>query len=184
MAYGYGHLTWEWRRGIRTYSHPLIYASAFKILAIFGLDSPFMVGIAPGFISALFAALGDIATLHLALRLFGEETARLALLLQLGSACYFYCMARPLINAVETTLTTAAFSFWPWNHHTSLNIPERRLALFFGALACALRPTAVLLFLPLAAAHLFALRHRPSSLLLFLAEGLLIGGSALVASAL
>lgn len=40
----YGHLTWEWKKGIRSYSHPLLFALLYKVLAFLGLDIPwFMV---------------------------------------------------------------------------------------------------------------------------------------------
>jgi hypothetical protein len=40
----YGHLTWEWQRGLRSYLHPLIFAALYKILALLRLDTPwFMV---------------------------------------------------------------------------------------------------------------------------------------------
>lgn len=40
LVFGYGHLTWEWHQGIRSYGYPLIFAVLFKILKIFSLDSP------------------------------------------------------------------------------------------------------------------------------------------------
>lgn len=40
----YGHLTWEWKRGIRSYLHPLLFAVLYKFLAFLHLDTPwFMV---------------------------------------------------------------------------------------------------------------------------------------------
>lgn len=40
----YGHLTWEWKKGIRTYLHPVLFAALYKVLAFSLLDTPwFMV---------------------------------------------------------------------------------------------------------------------------------------------
>lgn len=40
----YGHLTWEWKKGIRSYLHPLLFAALYKVLAFLRLDTPlFMV---------------------------------------------------------------------------------------------------------------------------------------------
>lgn len=40
----YGHLTWEWKKGIRSYLHPVIFAALYKVLAFLRLDTPwFMV---------------------------------------------------------------------------------------------------------------------------------------------
>ncbi|KAG7972425.1 hypothetical protein I3843_07G183100 [Carya illinoinensis] len=44
IVFGYGHLTWEWKKGIRSYLHPLLFAVLYKVLTLLGLDSPwFMV---------------------------------------------------------------------------------------------------------------------------------------------
>ncbi|KAF8642889.1 hypothetical protein HU200_067034 [Digitaria exilis] len=45
-AFGYGHLTWEWKRGLRSYLHPLIFAALYKILAPLHLDTPWFMVIA------------------------------------------------------------------------------------------------------------------------------------------
>lgn len=40
----YGHLTWEWKKGIRSYLHPVLFAVLYKVLSLLGLDTPwFMV---------------------------------------------------------------------------------------------------------------------------------------------
>nr|CAB3445279.1 unnamed protein product [Digitaria exilis] len=43
IAFGYGHLTWEWKRGLRSYLHPLIFAALYKILALLHLDTPWFM---------------------------------------------------------------------------------------------------------------------------------------------
>src|SRR5688572_14756226 len=43
ICFRYGHLTWEWKQGIRSYTYPLIFAVLYKLLAIFHLDSRFFV---------------------------------------------------------------------------------------------------------------------------------------------
>lgn len=39
----YGHLTWEWKKGIRSYLHPMVFALLYKILAVLGLDAPLVM---------------------------------------------------------------------------------------------------------------------------------------------
>jgi hypothetical protein len=40
----YGHLTWEWQQGLRSYLHPLLFAALYKLLTTLHLDTPwFMV---------------------------------------------------------------------------------------------------------------------------------------------
>ena len=35
----YGHLTWEWERGLRSYFHPLIFAGVYSVLSLLGIDT-------------------------------------------------------------------------------------------------------------------------------------------------
>ena len=39
LAFGYGHLTWEWSQGIRSLVYPLSIAIVFKQLQNFNLDN-------------------------------------------------------------------------------------------------------------------------------------------------
>lgn len=39
----YGHLTWEWKKGIRSYLHPLIFAFLYKVMAFLHLDIPLIM---------------------------------------------------------------------------------------------------------------------------------------------
>ncbi|CAM6090733.1 unnamed protein product [Calypogeia fissa] len=75
MVFGYGHLTWEWKRGIRSYVHPLIFAALYKLLALMGLDTPWIMARAPRLFQALVAAVGDLYLFKLSFRLFGRKTA-------------------------------------------------------------------------------------------------------------
>ena len=47
MVFGYGHLTWEWKKRIRGYFHPLLFAPAYSMLKVLHLDSPAAVIAAP-----------------------------------------------------------------------------------------------------------------------------------------
>jgi phosphatidylinositol glycan class B len=38
MVFGYGYLTWEWQESIRGYTHPLLYAGLYKVLALLHVD--------------------------------------------------------------------------------------------------------------------------------------------------
>lgn len=39
LVFKYGHLTWEWYHGIRSYIPPLIIAGYYKILEAIGMDT-------------------------------------------------------------------------------------------------------------------------------------------------
>lgn len=41
LVFEYGHLTWEWIFGIRSYTYPLLIAILYKILYIFDADNVF-----------------------------------------------------------------------------------------------------------------------------------------------
>lgn len=40
LSFGYGYLTWEWKEGLRSYLHPLIYSFVYAVITTLGLDSP------------------------------------------------------------------------------------------------------------------------------------------------
>lgn len=39
LVFKYGHLTWEWTKGIRSYIPPLVIAAVYKILQLLDLDT-------------------------------------------------------------------------------------------------------------------------------------------------
>ena len=47
LVFGYGHLTWEWVEGIRSYLHPCFFAIIFCILKWTALDFTNVVVITP-----------------------------------------------------------------------------------------------------------------------------------------
>ncbi|CAM9552462.1 unnamed protein product, partial [Discosporangium mesarthrocarpum] len=115
LAFGRGHLTWEWlpEARIRGFTHPLIFAGIFKLLSILGLDTNWAVAHSPKLVQGLLAGTGDYCTFGLALQaLETEEGASWALLFQLASWFNFYCLVRPYSNSAEACLATAALYFW------------------------------------------------------------------------
>ena len=175
MVFGYGHLTWEWERGLRGYAHPAMFAALYKLAATLGVDTTPVLVWSPRVLQALVAAAADVHTHRLALRWFGNdrEVARWALFCSLACWFNFFCAVRTFSNCTEAALTTAALSYWPWRRrrpaprteHASAPAsasssstfiaatPEgehRLLALVLAAAACVIRPTAALYWLPLA----------------------------------
>lgn len=39
-AFGYGAMTWEWQKGIRSYLYPGVVAALYTLLKLIGLDYP------------------------------------------------------------------------------------------------------------------------------------------------
>eukprot|EP00802_Teleaulax_amphioxeia_P021596 Tamp_21964.p2 GENE.Tamp_21964~~Tamp_21964.p2 ORF type:complete len:130 (+),score=1.61 Tamp_21964:402-791(+) len=116
-----------------------------------------MIRALPHLTSALFAAAGDCALFELARRFFGRAVAWQALLCQVVSWSYCYCMARPLAVSLETCLTSTALALWPWE--APVDPPSlfstgegnrgghmaRRAAFVIASLSFAVRPSRSLL---------------------------------------
>eukprot|EP01048_Picozoa_sp_COSAG05_P021833 COSAG05_NODE_4146_length_1653_cov_1.480051_1_plen_199_part_00 len=143
MAFGRGHLTWEWAPDtqLRGYTHPLIFAALYRLLSLTGLDRSVSVMVyAPRILQALCAALCDLAVYQLAMRWFDEHTAQNALVCSLVAWFNFYCSVRPFSNCAETTLTAVSLVWWPFKG-ASPPAPQMRLAaLLLAATSICFRP--------------------------------------------
>ncbi|GAQ90751.1 phosphatidylinositol glycan class B [Klebsormidium nitens] len=113
LVFRYGYITWEWREGIRSYAHPLIFAALYKALALCGCDSAAALRIAPRLLQGALAAVGDSFLYKLTGRIFSQKAAKWALVCQLLNWFTFFCIVRPFSNCLETVLTTAALFYWP-----------------------------------------------------------------------
>lgn len=78
IAFGYGHLTWEWKKGIRSYLHPMVFASLYKVLALCHLDTPWFMSKAPRLLQSMFCAVGDLYLYKLSNVLFDDHVAQWA----------------------------------------------------------------------------------------------------------
>ena len=169
-AGGDSGLTWEWRAGLRSYLHPLLFAFPMAVLKLAGSDSRLLVGLAPRVVSAVVAALGDLGAIVLAGRLAtvgrglaaarttddgggdtgeaedrdgeGGRAEQGALFLVVTSWYLFYAGVRPLSNCAEAVLTVWALAMFPWNSRAALI--DEGPAWILAGLACVVRPTAAL----------------------------------------
>jgi hypothetical protein len=129
-----------------------------------GIDTPFLVSIVPRVIHGVLACVTDMSTALFASRLFGKPLFAPTLLLSLTSWFHWYSLPRSLVNSLETCLLAMSLSLWPWHaseasflsSKPSAVATQRRwmwvraaLALSVGGITCMLRPTAVLVWLPL-----------------------------------
>ncbi|CAM6093376.1 unnamed protein product [Calypogeia fissa] len=165
MVFGYGHLTWEWKRGIRSYVHPLIFAALYKLLALTGLDTPWFMARAPRLFQALFVAVGDLYLFKLSFQLFGRKTAYWTLFCQMVNWFTFFCMVRTLSNSLETVLTIVALYYWPKDTESKVQrnscwLSSRQLALTVAALSCVIRPTNGIIWMYMGVLHLLQTRDR------------------------
>ena len=133
----YGHLTWEWVAGLRSYVHPGAFAALYWLLGQLGLDSAWAVRKGPLLLQALCAAAADLYVCKTAELLFDGPAARWgdpgasarpglqppivppqarwrrwALLCQLASWFNAYCLPRTYSNSVEAALVAAGVYHW------------------------------------------------------------------------
>ncbi|KAJ4988234.1 Alg9-like mannosyltransferase [Stagonosporopsis vannaccii] len=168
-------ITWEWRTHLRSSLHPGLFAAAYRLAAhlanLCGLSLPVRAELllsTPKVVQALSAALLDCYTWKLAEKVYGRgsRTALATLALSVCSPWQWFCSTRTLSNCLETTLTSIAVCNWPW-HWTATSkrlkegtastttrlhlhsIVQLRLSLLLAALACVLRPTNILIWLPI-----------------------------------
>ncbi|XP_076958345.1 mannosyltransferase APTG1-like [Bidens hawaiensis] len=148
VTFGYGHLTWEWSKGIRSYLHPMLFAILYKILSILHLDTPLFMIKAPRLFQSVFSAFGDLYLFKLSHVLFGGHVAQWALFAQLTNWFMFYCITRTLSNSLETVLTVISLCYWPCLRVNSGPGPpvSRTWALVTAAIACAIRPTSAIIW--------------------------------------
>ncbi|XP_058754811.1 mannosyltransferase APTG1 isoform X2 [Vicia villosa] len=162
IAFGYGHLTWEWKQGIRSYFHPLIFVPLYKFLALLRLDTAWFMMRAPRLLQSVFSAVGDLYLYKLSSVLFGDSVAKWALFSQLSNWFMFYCIARTLSNSLETVLTLVSLYFWPCMRTSSgkSSYVSRKWGLVLAALACAIRPTSAVTWMYVGVIELFNARDK------------------------
>lgn len=156
-VFGYGHLTWEWQLGLRSYVHPLIFAVLYRILAVLRLDNSWFMTRTPRLFQSVFAGVGDVYLYKLSYRLFGERVAQWALFCQLLNWFNFFCMPRTFSNCMETVLTTIALYYW-WPSSATRSrvgfLTSRQLGILSAGLSCVMRPTSLIIWLYVGIAHL------------------------------
>ncbi|XP_041715652.2 GPI mannosyltransferase 3-like isoform X4 [Coregonus clupeaformis] len=150
MVFDYGYLTWEWTAGIRGFSYPLFFGAIYKILHFFTYDAVQLLVWLPRVVQALLSALADIKLYCLILSLEHSDVAKWTYLCQLCSWFTWYCCTRTLTNTMETTLTTLALYYYPLPGSKTHNSTKY---LILVALAVIVRPTALIVWLPLLVYH-------------------------------
>ncbi|CAI9782990.1 unnamed protein product [Fraxinus pennsylvanica] len=178
ITFGYGHLTWEWKKGIRTYLHPVLFAALYKVLAFFHLDTPLFMTRAPRLLQSVFSAIGDLYLYKFSQVLFGKHVAKWALFAQLVNWFMLFCITRTLANSMETILTLVSLYYWPSLRRLSASVSSgsRKWALAAAALACAIRPTSAITWVYVALLELYLTCDKLKFVLL---EAVPIGGLVL-----
>uniref|UniRef100_A0A3Q2YLC8 Mannosyltransferase n=1 Tax=Hippocampus comes TaxID=109280 RepID=A0A3Q2YLC8_HIPCM len=168
----YGHLTWEWKEGIRGFTYPLFFAVIYKILHWINCDYIWI----PRLLQALLSAFADVKFFFLMRTLEDRNIAKWTFFCHMCSWFTWFLCTRTLTNSVEATITCLALSYFPLpasKTHSS----KKYLSLV--ALAIIVRPTALIVWLPLLAYHFWQCKNK---LRLFVHDYIPIGVSAVVIS--
>ncbi|XP_069480962.1 GPI mannosyltransferase 3 [Ambystoma mexicanum] len=150
MVFDYGYLTWEWMEGLRGYSYPLFFAGIYKVLHLLNRDDVQLLIWVPRLAQAGLSAIADVKLYSLLKQLENAEVAKWVFFCQLSSWFTWYCCTRTLTNTMETVLTTFALFYYPLGG-SKLQSSSKYLSLV--ALAFIIRPTAIIIWIPLLVSH-------------------------------
>jgi len=141
-----GHLSWEWKHGVRSSLHPLMFQLPLQLLSAAGADSRQLVVLLPQLVQASVTAAGDVAMYRWVVAREGRSAGwwYLALLLTNWHSCY--AGSRTLINTLETSLLCLGLPLFPGRWYLPV-----------AAAAIMIRPTAAVTWLPLLLLHLHRL---------------------------
>lgn len=172
LTFGYGYMTWEWSKGIRSYIHPLSIAALYRALDWFGLDQVEYLVLAPRILQALLTACSDYYFYR------WSRNSKWSIFLIATSWFWFYTGSRTLLNTVETCLTTIALSLYPRSHDAH---DASHKFLWIVALVCFIRPTAAILWFPLCIIHMKNAIHSVAELLIkrYLLIAVIVGSAAI-----
>ncbi|XP_072430573.1 GPI mannosyltransferase 3 isoform X1 [Chiloscyllium punctatum] len=150
MVFKYGYLTWEWKERLRGYAYPLFFASFYKLLQIFKKDTVQLLIWVPRLVQSLLAALADVKLYSIMKKNESTEIAKWVYFSQVCSWFTWYCSTRTITNSMEAVLTIFTLYYYPFQG-TKTGNSSKYLALI--AFAIIVRPTAVILWLPLLFFH-------------------------------
>ncbi|XP_053573474.1 GPI mannosyltransferase 3 [Bombina bombina] len=178
MTFNYGYLTWEWNERLRGFSYPLVFASVYKILYWLGKDEVWLLIWIPRLLQSVLSALADVKLYTLLRHLENANIAKWVYFSQLCSWFTWYCSSRTLTNTMETVLSTFALYYYPLEGSSRKNSTKY---LIFVAFAFIIRPTAVILWVPLLFYH-FVKQQKKVDLILqqYAPVGLFTVGASLI----
>ncbi|KAI0372949.1 glycosyltransferase family 22 protein [Pilatotrama ljubarskyi] len=183
LVFGYGQLTWEWLapKPIRSIVYPALNVPIYWLLKVLNLDGTAALIWGPKVLHGAIAACTDISVARLTRRIIGERYVDAAVFLSLTSFFHGLSLSRSISNSAETSLTTVALSYFPWDVNEARWSTDLQKALLFAALACAIRPTNAVLWIYMMGWLIWTLRKRPSDALAVIIIASAIGAFVLPA---
>ncbi|XP_045504981.1 GPI mannosyltransferase 3 [Colias croceus] len=175
-VFGYGYLTWEWKKGIRSFLYPGIVSALYAILKFTGLDYPEAVILLPRVFQASLSAVADY-------RFYKWTGSRKwALFLILTSWFWFYTANRTLLQTVETVLVIIGLSVFPFKAgKMGYYDKENNSWVWLAVISVFIRPTSAPIWLVLGLYNLFTTNQGKWLILQKYLPISIIGGGSLVA---
>ncbi|KAI8989716.1 glycosyltransferase family 22 protein [Trametes punicea] len=174
LVFGYGQLTWEWLapKPIRSIVYPALNVPIYWMLKVLDLDGTSALVWGPKLLHGVIAACTDIWLARFTRRVAGERYVGAALFFSLTSFFHGLSLSRSISNSAETSLTTIALSYWPWETNLrgwsspSSQSPRNDIwkASLFAGLACVIRPTNAIIWVYMFSWLLCTLRKRPADI--------------------
>ena len=127
----------------------LPYALLFKMLSVLRLDYQILVVLMPKFLAGLFTAVSDYSLYILVKMKNGSYTASWFLLLSQTNWFLLYSGSRTLVNTTETSLLSIGLLLYPRNSY-----------LLVVALSVMVRPTIVIVWIPLILVHVWRILNQ------------------------
>lgn len=151
ITFGFGYRTWEWLVGIRSYISISWIILLYKSLKFFSMDTLQLLIWSPRFLQTLFTTYSDYCFVRWMKT--HSKCSNILIPVMCYMTCPFlaYCSTRTLVNTLETNLTSVALYYYPWllkNKDTKF--------LWIVSLVCIMRPTAIIVWLPLILFDMFA----------------------------
>ncbi|KAH9901522.1 glycosyltransferase family 22 protein [Cubamyces lactineus] len=180
LVFGYGQLTWEWLapKPIRSIVYPALNVPIYWLLKVLGLDQTPALIWGPKVLHGALAACTDIWLARLTRNVAGERYVDAAMIFSFTSIFHGLSLSRSISNSAETALTTVALSYFPWDTNVRRWRGDLWKALFFAALACAIRPTNAVIWVYMFAYLLWVSRKRGNDMAYAIVSAVCIGTSA------
>ncbi|TFK54738.1 glycosyltransferase family 22 protein [Heliocybe sulcata] len=181
LVFGYGHLTWEWRARlpIRSVIYPAFNVPVYWLAKIAKLDQTAFLISGPKILHGILGACTDIWIAELTRKVLGERYVSTAIFVSLTSFFHALSLTRSISNSLETSLTTIALSYFPWDAHKPFDRAPIRMSFAFAALACAVRSTNAVLWVYMLAVLALRLRNDVRHLGVVLLDLVVIGTASL-----
>ncbi|VVC37827.1 GPI mannosyltransferase [Cinara cedri] len=151
ITFGFGYRTWEWIVGIRSYISISWIVIVYKTLQFFSMDTVQLLIWTPRFLQTLFSTFSDYCFVRWIQKHSKCSNIFWSVVCYMSCPFFAYCSTRTLVNTLETNLTTIALYYYPW----SLKNKDVKF-LWIVAFVCIMRPTAIIVWLPLIMFDFFA----------------------------